>query len=110
MKNRSQVKLKTLELERQKVTKLLGDGVHSLEIAKQLDRDHRTIKRLVTNITENPQNKIWKAVQKHLTSRYASSEANYKQESITYITAYIRPQTIHIPRLIHPTYTIPQLA
>ena len=38
------------ELERQKITKLLGDDVPSLEIVKQLD--HRTIKKMLTNITQ----------------------------------------------------------
>ena len=39
-------------LEKQKITKFLGDGVPTLEIAKKLGRDHRTIKKMVENINQ----------------------------------------------------------
>ena len=38
--------------EKQKITKLLIEGMSSLEISKELCRDHQTIKTAVENITK----------------------------------------------------------
>ena len=39
-------------VEKQKKTKLLSDGIFTLEISKELCRDHQTIKKAVENITK----------------------------------------------------------
>ena len=38
--------------EKQNITKLLSEGMSTLEISKELCRDHRTIKKIVEYITK----------------------------------------------------------
>ena len=38
--------------EKKKIVSRLAEGRKSLEIAKELSRDHRTIKRFVTNVNQ----------------------------------------------------------